>query len=416
MLQRFGALAYIFFVVSVSCFSAQEIVVPDSGIPTAAEIDTVMKQLSSITGFRVRRQLPFEMVTRDQVNRFLKEQIRRSVKPEEIRAEETTLKKFGFVPADFDLKKNTIDLLTEQAAAFYDFHRKKLFISDWATRNMRDEALVHELAHALADQNFPIEKFLGKDSDDSEESLARESVVEGQAEWLMIQFALRQNGQTLADPATARRFLKDQEDPDTEDRDKEYPVFSSAPLYIRRTLMFPYEDGQRFQQAVFLKEGRQAFAEVFRKPPVTSSQVMHPERYFNNIVSTTPELPKPIRHSKAFVGGSVGELDEQVMLQQYIDEETARSLAPKLKGGSYRIDESKPKGSTMLIYASEWQDEDAAREYFDAYRKVLHAKWKRMEITSQDADHIAGKSEDGYFAVTRQGVHILSEEGFAQPL
>ena len=52
-------------------------------------------------------------------------------------------------------------------------------------KDRQSEALVHELGHALADQNFPIEKFLGKNSEDSEESLARESVVEGQAEWLL---------------------------------------------------------------------------------------------------------------------------------------------------------------------------------------------------------------------------------------
>ncbi|MDE3197979.1 MAG: hypothetical protein KGN84_16645, partial [Acidobacteriota bacterium] len=275
-------------------------------MPTAAEIDAVMKELSAITGFRVRRHLPFVMVTREQVNQYLKDQIRRSVKPEELRAEETTLKKFGFVPIDFDLKKTTIDLLTEQAAAFYDFHRKKLFISDWAAVNMRDEALVHELGHALADQNFSIEKYLGKE-DDSEQSLARESVVEGQAEWLTVEFALRRMGKSLADPANAREYLKSDDSDDVSN--KQFPVFDHAPLYIRRTLMFPYNDGELFQQAVFLKDGPNAFSEVFRKPPVSTSQIMHPDRYFGKAVTTQPELPKPLPHTRAFVGGSVGELD-----------------------------------------------------------------------------------------------------------
>jgi hypothetical protein len=388
-------------------------ILASEGIPTPLEIDTVMKDLSAITGFRVRRQLRFEMVTRQQVNQFLTDQIRRTVKPEELRAEETTLKKFGFVPPDFDLKKTTVDLLTEQAAAFYDFHRKKLFISDWATRNMRDEALVHELGHALADQNFPIEKFLGKNSSDAEESLARESVVEGQAEWLTIEYALRRMGKTLADPANAREYLKPDEDSDTGDR--QYPVFSNAPLYIRRTMMFPYEDGQRFQESVFLKDGRRAFSEVFTKPPVTTAQVMHPDRYFKSVGPTSPELPKPLRHAHAFVGGAVGELDQRVLLRQYIDAATAEALAPKLTGGAYRIDETKPKSSTMLIYASEWQDEDAAREYFAAYQKVLRGKWKKMEILTDNDNRICGKSEDGYFELTRNGRRILSEEGFATP-
>ena len=112
-------------------------------LPEAGEIESTLRELSLITGFQVRHQLPFQMVTRDDVNKFLNDKIKKSAKPGEIRAEEITLKKFGFVPADFDLKKNTIDLLTEQAAAFYDYDKKKLFISDWAAKNMRDAALVH---------------------------------------------------------------------------------------------------------------------------------------------------------------------------------------------------------------------------------------------------------------------------------
>jgi hypothetical protein len=176
---------------------------------------------------------------------------------------------------------------------------------------------VHELAHALADQNFPIQKFLSENSEDSEQSLARETVVEGQASWLMIEYGARRSGRTLKDPETASDLLRDQ--PDNATDDSAYPVFSKAPLYIRRTLMFPYEEGEKFQQAVFLKEGKGAFARLFDQPPVSTAQVIHPDRYFAKIASTTPELPKPIRHAKAFVGGSVGELDQRILLQQYID-------------------------------------------------------------------------------------------------
>jgi hypothetical protein len=384
----------------------------ESNLPTKDEVRQMMNGLSSITGFQVRKQLPFQLVTREEVNKYLKDQIQRSVKPSELRAEEATLKKFGFVPPDFDLKSTTIELLTEQAAAFYDFHRKKLFISDWATRNMRETALVHELAHALADQNFPIRKFLSKGGDDSEASQARESVVEGQASWLMIEFAARQAGRTLKDPDTANEFLKDQSDSD----DGAYPVFSKAPLYIRRTLMFPYEDGQKFQQAVFLKEGMAAFAKVFEKAPVSTSQVIHPDRYFAGVVSTAPELPKPVRHSKVFVGGTVGELDQRILLQQYVDTGAAEALAPRMRGGAYRIDEMGGDHRLTLVYVSEWEDEKAAGQYFSAYQRVLRGKWKQVDVTLQDATKFSGKSEDGYFSVELKGTKVQSAEGFAEPV
>ena len=110
------------------------------------------------------------------------------MKPEELRAEEITLKKIGFVPADFNLEQSTVDLLTEQAAAFYDYHKKKLFLTDWASSSsMQDAALVHELAHALADQHFHLERFIKKGGASDDSALARMAVMEGQATWLMTE-------------------------------------------------------------------------------------------------------------------------------------------------------------------------------------------------------------------------------------
>ncbi len=385
---------------------------PPSLLPTAEEINSILRELSDITGFRIRKQLPFAMITRDEVNKYLKEQIRQSVKPAEIHAEEVTLKKFGFAPPDFDLKQTTIDLLTEQAAAFYDFKRKKLFISDWATANMRDVALIHELAHALADQNFSIQKYTNKAGDNSEDSMAREAVVEGQASWLMLEVGARRSGKTLADPQTAREYLETGND----SQSSEYPVFNKAPLYLKRTLMFPYDDGERFQQAVFLHDGKAAFSRVFRDAPTSTEQIIHPARYFDRVTLADPILPKPLRHAKPFVSGALGELETRILLEQYVSAGVADMLGPKLKGSDYRLDETKPTKRLTLVYASEWSDEDSATQYFEAYQKVLMGKWKTVEVTGQTPLRFSGKSEDGYFAVTRQGTKILSEEGFERPL
>ena len=112
-------------------------------------------------------------------------------------------------------------------------------------QHMRDAALIHELGHALADQNFSIQKYTDKGPDNSESSMAREAVVEGQANWLMLEVGARRAGRTLADPQTAHEFL----DPESDSQTSDYPVFNNAPLYLRRTLMFPYDEGEKFQQA-----------------------------------------------------------------------------------------------------------------------------------------------------------------------
>src|SRR5437870_2474196 len=90
-----------------------------------AEIETT---LSQITGLKFHKAVPYSVIDKSQLHNFLEERMRVAVKPADIHAEETTLKMFGFLPADYDLKKATIELLTEQAAAFYDYHKKRLFI------------------------------------------------------------------------------------------------------------------------------------------------------------------------------------------------------------------------------------------------------------------------------------------------
>jgi hypothetical protein len=382
-----------------------------AGLPSTVEINGILKELADITGFTIRHELPFESVTREQVNQYLKEQIKETVKPDEIRAEEISLKMLGFVPANFDLKQTTIDLLTEQAAAFYDFHRRKLFISDWATANMRDEALIHELAHALADQNFPIRKFMDSRAENSEQALAREAVVEGQASWLMLEVVARRSGKTLADAATAKQLLTI----DEPSSDGEYPVFSKAPLYLRRTLLFPYDAGQKFQQSVFLKDGKAAFARVFHDPPVSSAQIDYPDRYFAHDAPPLPELPKAAKGIREYISGALGELETRILLEQYVSASVAEDLGPQLKAGQYRIDEDKKTHHRTLIYISQWRDEASATRFFEVYQDVLRGKWKSVEVSSKTADSFTGKSEDGFFAVKRTGNTVVAQESYPLP-
>src|SRR4051812_21589488 len=80
------------------------------------QIEITLKELTKITGLPAKKPISYDLITRDKVNQFLKDRIKESSKPEELRAEEITLKKLGFAPPDFNLEKSTVDLLTEQAA------------------------------------------------------------------------------------------------------------------------------------------------------------------------------------------------------------------------------------------------------------------------------------------------------------
>jgi hypothetical protein len=376
------------------------------------EIGKDLGELTEITGLKMQHKVPFDLITKDQVNQFLKDRVHEVTTPEDLRIEELGLKKFGFVPQDFDLAKSTVDLLTEQAAAFYDYHKKKLYITDWAPSGMRQAALVHELAHALADQHFHLERFIKQGRDDDDLSMARTAVMEGQATWLMSEAIERRAGQSLKGSPKAVETMSRA----METGGSEYPVFESAPLYFRKTLVFPYTQGMLFQNAVCEKLDQDAFAQVFRRPPVSTQQILHPKKYFDAVMPTRPALPKFSNHGyKRLVTGTVGEMDHAILIEQYLDERRATELTPHWRGGVYALDENKRERRVVLSYAVEWDNADAARQYFAAYQEVLRRKWKSIEVASTGEGAFTGRGDDGYFVVRLEGTIVSSLEGLRDP-
>lgn len=371
--------------------------VPTSNSPTPnlVEVNRIFAELSATTGFRIRHPVKFEVLSRQQVNRFLEERIREAVRPAELRAEELTLKKLGFVPADFDLKKTTIALLTEQTAAFYDYHRKQLFLTDWASASLRDAATVHEMAHALADQNFSLERFAKKAQNDTEKAAARQAVVEGQASWLMRELAKRSTIRNEAEPEQAP-----------------FPEFDRAPRYLRETLTFPYNYGTEFQQAVYARFGKESFRRVFLEPPISTQQILHPEMYFAGTLPAPVSLPA-IHGMKMIVDGSLGELEHSILLRQWTTSEEAGEASPHWRGGRFQLWENRKSGRISLVYGSVWDSESSAANFFSLYRRVLQQKLRKVAVSEQTETLYAGTAEDGYFDLQREGTAITAREGLA---
>jgi len=312
----------------------------------------------------------------------------------------------GLVPNDFDLRTTMVDLLTEQAAAFYDYHKKKLFLLDNNSGNERRQALVHELAHALADQNFHLDKYVRESgrSDDSE--AARLAVMEGQASWLMMAYM------SGGDTGIPNFVLTDRQDLLTESA-AESPVFAKAPFYIQVSLVFPYAEGMVFQDALYRRYGKDAFSRVFRDPPVTTHQILHPEIYAEQAAPTLPEAPKPPagNHLRKEAEGTLGEIDLRVLLVQTVGKTDGEAAAAHLNGATYAYYETKQKHSPVLAFGTNWDTPADAQRFFELYRQVLVRKWSKIEITVQNGSVLEGVGDAGQFRVTCEGSRVSSVEG-----
>lgn len=367
-----------------------------------AQIGEVLAELSEITGLKTLRSVRQESMDRDGLRRYLESRMREAVRPKELRAEELTLKKLGFVPQDFDLRKNTVDLLTEQAAAFYDFRKKRLFLMQSPGAGAEQALLVHELAHALADQHFHLERYIRRESND-DGSIARMAVMEGQASWLMAEYLARRSGQSLR---TAPALLEMMGRAET--GGDQFPVLASAPLYIQESLLFPYTAGIRFQHKLVEELGQDAFSEVFRRPPLSTQHILHPELYRKFVRPAKPRLPELVstRGYRGLAEGTLGELDHSILLRQYAGQDAARTISPGWRGGAYRLLEHK-RGRIVLQYASEWASDETAAEFLRLYTQVLKKKWRHFEALTGEA----GRGDDGFFVLRRQGSVVTSLEG-----
>ena len=380
-----------------------------------SQMDQMVSTLAEITGWPVKRKVPSEILSKDKFRRYLSSHIKDSSQDKETRAEELALKMFGLVPQDFNLGRETEELLGEQAAAFYDYKKKRLYIIDSTPAGEEQQmALVHELAHALADQQHSLGKYLNQGSPDSDASTAREAVMEGQATWLTWAYEAKRAGGKGEVPLR----LLDQLTQETGDN-AEFPVLDKTPLYMRESLLFPYNQGARFQDAVYRKMGRDAFEAVFARAPSSTQQILHPADYFDKTVPVAVEplgIDKMMGKQQAgqfrgVIEGAVGEFDHAVLLRQYVGEREGTEAARHWRGGAFRLYEHKKDNYPVLSYVSQWDAPESARAYFALYQRVLKGKWKKMEVTSATATEVSGAGDSGRFTVRISGSSVQSVEG-----
>jgi len=378
----------------------------------AQENEVILKGLAEITGLAMLRPVAQITMPREKLKAYFDERINEVVKPDEIRIEELALKKLGFAPPDFDLRKTTVELMAEQAAAFYDYRKKQMVLLEGSSAGaMQDLALVHELAHALADQHFQLEKFIKKGGASDDGSLARMAVMEGQATWLMSEYMAKKMGQSLLQSDAIVGMMANMAGSGASG----FPVLQSVPLYMRESLIFPYSQGLMFQHKVVSKMGKEGFKEVFRRAPQSTQEILHPERYFEKSTPLAAKfVPFPKEKDwKKLTEGSVGEFDHKILLKQYSP--SMELLAEKWRGAYYQLwEQKKDSNRVALTYYSQWADNKSAAEFFAAYKDILTKKWKKTKFSEDKPNSLSGRSEDGAFSVRLEGVRVSSLEGLPE--
>jgi hypothetical protein len=231
--------------------------------------------------------------------------------PEIVAANERILKAFGLLPPDASLKDLYITLLGSQVAGLYNPDLKTLYVVSRSGQlgGAEKTTFAHEFTHALQDQNFDLGTLHLDEIGQGDRSFARLAVVEGDATlsmslWQIQHLSQEELGQMLAAAGN---------DPSTR-------VLLDMPPILRETLLFPYIQGLSFVQGLQAAGGWQAVDAAFTKPPASTEQIIHPEKYASGEQPVAVTLPSDLAASlgsgwKVALEDSFGEFQMSVWLR-----------------------------------------------------------------------------------------------------
>ena len=340
--------------------------------------------MSKILDLPVKAPLKKSIRTKAEIRQYLVAEERKDESSQKRYADQRTLEAFGLIPKGFPLDSFMLDVLTDQVAGLYDPKQKEFFIADWIDPVEQKPVMAHELTHALDDQYFHLEKWQKAVRENDDASLARDAVVEGSAVAAMMDYSLVGMHTSVRDVPDIAPFI---ESGVASDMDKD-PNLAKAPQYIRDELLFPYLDGAVFtQQVLKATAGWPDFKKVFRNPPVSSQQILHPNLYFQGVKPRTITLP----HLKSAIPHGWNKLDENVIgefalgevLKQFVDANKAKHFASMWHGDRYALFENKKTKQTILVVLLALDTERDTTSFFGTYREALEKKYSVKQPTAK---------------------------------
>ncbi|SEC17511.1 hypothetical protein [Terriglobus roseus] len=400
-------------------------------------VDEILAFVAKDSHLKASRPVKRKLLTRDQVQRELRSKMNDDEGAKRLERSELVLKKFGLLEPDFALKPFLLSLLTEQVAAYYEPKTRTVNMLDWVKPDEQKSVLAHELTHAVQDDRVHLDKWgspgptdISKNAGDDnrhiqldEAATARESVTEGQAMAVFVDYELKDTGRTLIDsPEVGDRMREMASDTASS------PILARAPLLLQESLLFPYGAGLGFEQQLLQARGVDvAFAGALDRPPASSHEVMHPQDYLAK--KPVPVLTMPDIHGlldkdwEPYDVGVMGELDVRIITELFGGQNMAGPLAEAWSGGIYYAAQRRnaspaakqTRASIGTIYFSQWQNRDSARSFLKVYAGQLPRKYsslKKVDLPNGDDDHMLFNTSEGDVWLSLDDTGVFISEGY----
>ena len=298
----------------LACGTSRDNALVTSSDPALADLAArILPDLASRSGMELREPVRLERRSRAELEEYLEFKIDEELPDGRAELLSESYWLLALVPPDMDLRGTLKNLYLEQIAGFYDPDSTTLFVLDDQPDEALESLLVHELVHAIQDQNTDLDAITAPGLS-NDRRLAAQAAIEGHATLVMFEFLMQQQGQGSLD-LTAMPDFAARLGPALEAARTQSPALAGAPLVLQESLLFPYKGGATFVEALWKARGG-------RPPPFGSDlpgsteQVLHPDDF----VHGQRDLPRMVKLSvedgwSRLYEDTLGELELGILLE-----------------------------------------------------------------------------------------------------
>jgi hypothetical protein len=369
----------------LACIGLLALVLPSAAIaqetlvaaaPDPAALRVIEDQVATLRGLRPQHDVSLQLLDEAGLHDYLRQAFDRDYLPSERESDQKLLVTLGLLKPNEDLVQIQFDLLQAQVIGVYDPDDKKMFVVGSSTFGPAERiTFAHEFNHALQDQYYDLNALAPKHPVSNDRSLAAHAVVEGDAVLLQTLWATAN-----LTPEELIELARSGGDDD---------ALARVPLVVRTELLFPYTDGFSFVRKAY-RDGGNSYAAIdaaLRNPPVSTAEILHPDKYaagWRPVDVELPDVAGTLGAEWRTVGaGVLGELDTRVLLEQYGERTEADRIAAAWSGDRWLLLEK--DGRSALVLRSTWESEAAASSFFSAYKRGLRARFSAAR-TEEDTD------------------------------
>jgi len=393
----------------------------DIGAGRIAELTKIQAQAETARELRFKQPPVYKSLRADELAPYLRKQMLEEFKESELNDLLLAYEKLGLIPSSEGMVDELVRAYADEVVAFYDQDANTVhLIGDLKVPAvMQRIAELHELVHALQDQNFDLGTLPLKDKL-TDPSTAAAALVEGDAMLATYDYAREHAQLALSDLIETALGTS--------------ATAPAMPYLLEREMAFVYRNGFDLARALRKRGGWAALNAAFAAPPASTEQVLHyREKYIEARDEPTPvELPDvsaALGEGWRLVANDVlGELYVQTLFRLHLSYLRANTPSRGWDGDRMQFyrpadadvssDDKAAADAYVLVWSTVWDSERDAKEFAEAYREVM-AKKLGADETSVRADGNAERKgpvvtitgEDVLGLIVTEGTRVLTVEG-----